>query len=78
MEEQLLTEPQKILAQYLGARGVSTIRGLEIGILLWNEEATMEMLKYIIDTEESDPQKLYETALKISRKYDIMEEPDDE
>lgn len=73
MEEGVLSEPQRILAQYLGARGVSTIRGLEIGILLWDEEATMEMLKYIIDTEEEDHQRLYETALEISRKYKVEE-----
>ena len=76
MEEGVLSEPQRILAQYLGARGVSTIRGLEMGILLWEEEATMEMLKYIIDTEEEDPAKLYEIALKISKKYETEENPD--
>ena len=76
MEERLLTEPQRILAQYLGAQGIPTLRGLEIGILLWEEEATMEMLKYIIDTEEEDPAKLYEIALKISKKYETEENPD--
>ena len=73
MEEKVLTEAQRVLAQYFGARGVSTIRSLEIGILLWDEEATMEMLKYILDTEEKDPQKLYEVAVQISKKYKVEE-----
>ena len=73
MAEGVLTEAQRILAQYLGARGVSTIRGLEMGILLWDEEATMEMLKYIIDTEEEDPDKLYAVAREISEKYKVVE-----
>ena len=73
MEERVLTEPQRILAQYLGARGVSTIRGLEMGILLWDEEATMAMLKYIIDTEEEDPDNLYAAAMEISEKYKVVE-----
>ena len=73
MEERVLSEPQRILAQYFGARGMPTIRGLEIGILLWDEEATMEMLKYIIDTEEEDPDKLYAVAKEISEKYKVVE-----
>ena len=73
MEERVLTEAQRDLIRYFGFRGISTTKGMEMTILLWDEEATLEMLKHIAETWEEDHQKLYETALEISRKYKVEE-----
>ena len=36
---------------------------------LWEPEATMEMLRYIADTEEQNIEKLQSVACEISRKW---------
>ncbi|MBR7164705.1 MAG: hypothetical protein IKD18_00355, partial [Clostridia bacterium] len=73
MDEEVFTEAQRDLIRYLSYRGMPTTKGMSLVISLWDEQATLEMLKYIAETWEEDPQKLYETALKISRKYNVDE-----
>ena len=74
--ERILTEEQIVLKEYFKEVGMSTISGMKILSWLWDEEATMEMLKYIIDTEEKDPAVLSSVALRISKKYETEENPD--
>ena len=73
MEEQVFTKEQILLKEWFKACGMSNVRGLLAMTILWDEEATMEMLKYILDTEEKDPDKLYAVAKEISRKYKVVE-----
>lgn len=73
--EERLTPRQKLLNEYLEATGMNPLdRLLTVEMLLWEEKATKEMLKYIAETRESDPAKLYSTALEISKKYETEED----
>ena len=75
---EILTPRQKLLNEYLEATGMNPLdRLLTVEMLLWEEEATEEMLKYIAKTRESDPAKLYSTALEISKKYTTEEDETD-
>ena len=72
--EEILTHEQKLLKDYLEITGMEPLDRLIIGIMLWDEEATLEMLRYIAKTREKDPAKLYSTALEISKKYETEED----
>lgn len=75
---EILTPRQKLLNEYLEATGMNPLdRLLTVEMLLWEEEATEEMLKYIAKTRESDSAKLYSTALEISKKYVTEEDETD-
>ncbi len=69
---EVYTYEQELLAEYLIALGTPLTRGLCIIALLWEEEATMEMLEYIAKTEETDHGKLYSVAQEISKKYENL------
>lgn len=64
-----MTPNQELLTDYLIQKGATLLDRLIIIAELWDEDATIEMLKYIQKTREQSPAKLYETALKISKKY---------
>ena len=70
----MLTEAQEALTDFLFSIKMETTRVLYIMALLQEEAATREMIHYIVQTKESDFQKLLETALKISSNYP---EPED-
>ena len=63
------TEQQELLMSYLVALKTPLIDQLLIMGMLWDEEATMEMLQHISKTHEKDPDKLYSVACEIEEKY---------
>ena len=65
----VLTEEQKLLTSYLAATGMSLVERMLVTGMLWEEEATIEMLLHISKTQESDPAKLYSIAYEISQKH---------
>ena len=67
---EVFTREQELLADYLISLGMPMSRGLYIIGILWNEDATLEMLKYIAETEETDQKTLVEIACQISKKYE--------
>ena len=58
-----------MLARYLATADMSRARGMLIVGMLWEEEATKEMLLYIAETRETDPKTLYSVACEIEAKY---------
>ena len=66
---EVLTPGQKLLAEYLQSVEMPLAQGMLIVGMLWDEEATLEMLKYIAETRETDPRKLYDAACEIEAKY---------
>ena len=69
-----LTPEQDFLADYAYAVGMTGVEGVLFVVELWEPEATIEMLHYIADTREKNPNKLLEVASQISRKYKCYEE----
>ena len=69
---EVLTHNQELLTDYLIALGTPLTRRMYIVGILWEEEATMEMLKYIAKTKETDHGKLYSVAQEISKKYENL------
>lgn len=65
----VLSKEQKLLTKYLATTGMSLVERMLVTGMLWEEEATIEMLEYIAKTQESDPTKLYSIACEISEKY---------
>ena len=68
---EVLTKGQKLLIEYLTFLGIPRVKGMYIVGILWEEEATKEMLEYIAKTRESDLEKLSSIACEISEKYNI-------
>ena len=69
MAESCYTPEQNLLSDYLAAIGMPLLKRLITMIDLWEPEATMEMLRYIAETEEKNLAQLSKVACKISRKY---------
>lgn len=65
----VLTDEQELLNDYLAALGMPLLKRICVSMDLWEEEATMEMLRYIAETEETDLDQLSKTAARIGRKY---------
>ena len=65
----ILSKEQKLLTRYLSATGMTLVERMLVSGMLWEEEATIEMLLYISKTRETDPDKLYSIACEISAKY---------
>lgn len=74
----VLTEAQQLLTRYLASLKMEKSTILYIVGVLWDEEATLEMLQYILETRETDPAKLFSTASKISKKYEKEEKEEEE
>lgn len=72
----VLSPNQELLAEYLAALGMPLIERLLTAIELW-EEATMEMLRYIAETGETDWKKLSKISAEISRKYNRDDETEE-
>ena len=68
-ETEMLTHNQKLLREYLKVLKFPPAKGLYILGILWEEEATFEMLQYIAETREADHETLLSTAEGISKKY---------
>lgn len=73
----VLLPNQELLSEYLAALGMPLIERMIIVIELWEEEATMEMLRYIAETEETDWKKLSKISAEISRKYNRDDEAEE-
>ena len=67
---EVLTHDQKLLTKYLKSTGMSAARGMYIVGILWDEEATVEMLEYIAKTKETNQETLFMVACEISKKYE--------
>lgn len=65
----ILTPNQDLLTDYLAALKMPLGKRAYIVGILWEEEATLEMLEYILKTRETDQDKLYSIACEISEKY---------
>ena len=65
----VLSHEQELLTEYLIAVQMPLAKRMYIVGILWEEEATMEMLKYLVKTRETDQAKLYSTACEISERY---------
>ena len=63
------TPEQDLLSDYLIALRIPLINRLGIMLDLEDQDATMEMLCYIAETEETDLAKLSKKACEIGRKY---------
>ena len=72
-EMQTLTPEQDLLSDYLIALKMPLISRLCVMADLEEPEATMEMLRYIADTEETDLNTLSKIASEISSKYQVYE-----
>ena len=70
----IMTPNQELLTDYLIALKMPLADRMYIVAILWEEEATLEMLQYIAKTKESDLVKLSSIALEISKKYESHEE----
>ena len=66
---EVLTHNQKLLTKYLSALKMPRARGMYIVGMLWEEEATLEMLQYIAETRETDQATLLSIACEIAKKY---------
>ena len=66
----IMTPNQELLTDYLIALKMPLADRMYIVAILWEEEATLEMLQYIAKTKESDLVKLSSIALEISKKYE--------
>ena len=73
----VLSPNQELLAEYLAALGMPLIERLLVAAELWEEDATMEMLRYIAETEETDWKKLSRMSAEISRKYNWDDEAEE-
>lgn len=73
----VLSPNQELLAKYLAALGMPLIERLLVAAELWEEDATMEMLRYIAETEETDWKKLSKISAEISRKYNWDDEAEE-
>ena len=67
--EQILTENQSLLAEYLSAVGCQKLAVLLMITELWEEEATIEMLEYCRDHPHADQAELLKASSEISSKY---------
>ena len=65
----VMTPNQELLTEYLVAVKMPLVERMLIIGMLWEEGATMEMLKYIVETQETDLAKLYSIACEISERY---------
>ena len=65
----VMTPNQELLTEYLVAVKMPLVERMLIIGMLWEEGATMEMLKYIVETRETDLAKLYSIACEISERY---------
>lgn len=75
----MLTEEQILLIRYLAASKMEKVDILLIVGKLSEEKATMEMLEYIAENHPLSQAQLFSTALKISEKYPIeINEEEDE
>lgn len=71
---EIFTPEQKLLKAYLETTDMSLVERMLVTGVLWEEEATTEMLEYIAKTLEDDPDKLYAVAEEISKKYPLLDE----
>ena len=69
----VLTPEQELLTEYFTAIGMPLISRLLVMTYLWEDEAAMEMLRYIAETEEQNIEKLQSVACEISRKWEKSE-----
>ena len=65
----VLSKEQKLLTRFLATTGMTLVERMLVTGMLWEEESTIEMLVYIAQTRETDPDKLYSIACEISAKY---------
>ncbi len=71
---EILNKHQKALLECLLNTGIDRVKIIHIMGILWEEQATLEMLNYWADNYPLDQAELYSTALKISKKYPIPDE----
>ena len=65
----VLTENQSLLTRYLAAVGCQMDAILYMVAILWETNATLEMLEFCRDNHGASPAQLLSAALKISSKY---------
>jgi len=73
----ILTDDQILLRDYFREYNIPNVLGILIIIMLWDEEATLDMIKYLAETRETDPHKLYSVACEIEEKYKVKDSFDE-
>ena len=74
----ILTDDQILLRDYFREYNIPKLLILLIIIMLWDEEATLDMIKYLAETSETDPDKLYSVACEIEEKYKVQDSFDED
>lgn len=76
---EVLSKEQEALTRYLSSTGMSLAGTMYIILLLWHPGATMKMIRYIAETEESNQQVLLKIAEEIAARHPIQyDEPEEE
>ena len=73
----VMSENQKLLSEYLLAAGCTVVEIMLIVGTLWEEGATVNMLKYILETKETEYERLYDKACEISKEYEMSLTPEE-
>ena len=63
----VLSENQSLLTKYLFAAGCTLVETMLIVGTLWEEEATINMMKYLYETKETEYEILYDKACEIAK-----------
>ena len=74
----VITRGQEQLAVYFKAIGLTLAESLSLIANLWDERATVEMLEYLLETQDTDCDRVIKTALTISAKYPLPEDEEEE
>lgn len=77
-EEKVLTRGQELLAEYLSEIGMTLVETIYTVMLVWEEEATVEMLKYLLETHNTNIDEIIDIAKKLSIKYPLQEDDDED
>ena len=65
----VLSYEQDLLSDFLVAIGMPLARRMYVIGILWDEEATFEMMEYIVKNKEVDQNKIYDIACEIAARY---------
>lgn len=66
----VLSKNQELLSKYLLVAGCSLAERMLIVGILWEEGATINMLKYLYKSRETEYEKLYDKACEIAKDFE--------
>lgn len=74
---QILSRGQELLVDYFFRIGMELAEAMYVAMLVWEEEATVEMLQYLLETHDTDYDHIIEVAKKLSIKYPLQDDDDE-